>query len=173
MKKLLLLVTATMLAPLALAQVRMSTEAFPITPAADALPIVPLSQEPQSGDGESSRTLVPAAGEQAGDGLKQRVWKIQDGDIRLSDALKRWAADAGYQLQWEADRHVMISGNGSFYGDFENAVVDALKTPGILFSAYPLEVCFYPNSPPLARVTRQGEQAQYCDPISDASTAAK
>jgi hypothetical protein len=171
MKKVLLFIVTSMLAPMALAQVRMSTEAFPITPAADALPIVPLVQDPRPGEGHRSQMPAPA-GDRASDS-KHRVWKIQDGDIRLSDALKRWAADAGYQLRWEAERHVMISGNGSFHGDFESAVVDALKTPGILFSEYPLEVCFYPNSPPLARVTRQGEQAQYCDPMSDASTAAK
>ena len=34
---------------------------------------------------------------------------------------------------------------------------------GIRQSDYPLEACIYANTPPLVRITRQGEQARECD----------
>jgi hypothetical protein len=37
-----------------------------------------------------------------------------------------------------------------------------LSSPGIRMSDFPLEACIYANTPPLVRITRQGEQTREC-----------
>ena len=48
-------------------------------------------------------------------------------------------------------------------GTFETALKTLLNSAGIRQSDYPLEACIYANTPPLVRITRQGEQARECD----------
>jgi hypothetical protein len=91
-----------------------------------------------------------------------RNWEVAATDVRLANTFERWAKIAGYNVSWDADRHVLISVTTSFTGTFEEAVMQALSTPGIRYSAYPLEACRYENKPPLIRITRQGEQAKEC-----------
>lgn len=90
------------------------------------------------------------------------TWEIQLKDITLSKTFSRWAATAGYRVRWDAAKQVEIGGPDTFEMPFEEAVQAVLSTPGIAESEYPLEVCFYPNVPPLARVTRKGEQEKEC-----------
>jgi hypothetical protein len=67
------------------------------------------------------------------------------------------------RIRWDADRHLLIGAPMTFRGaDAFDAISQALATPGIANSEYPLEVCQYPNTPPLLRITRQGEQARDC-----------
>lgn len=90
------------------------------------------------------------------------VWEIQLKDITLSKTFSRWAATAGYRVRWDAAKQVEIGGPDTYEMPFEEAIQAVLSTPGIAESEYPLEVCFYPNVPPLARVTRKGEQEKEC-----------
>lgn len=89
-------------------------------------------------------------------------WTIDSTDVRLVDAFSRWAKKAGVQLRWDAERHVEIGAIDIYEGDIEQAMIAALSSPSIANSDFPLEVCFYPNRPTLARVTRRGEQWRNC-----------
>lgn len=91
-----------------------------------------------------------------------KTWALKLEDVRVDKAMKRWAKDAGYSFRWDAERYVLIAAPTEFEGDFVEAVRQALETPGIAFSEYPLEACIYQNTPPLLRVTRLGDQAQEC-----------
>jgi hypothetical protein len=124
--------------------VRTSSDAFPISPAQPApMPsplVLPVMVAP---------AIAPA-------------WEVQIADVNLSNTFQRWAALAGYRVKWDANRNVLIDAPGRIEGSFEEAVERVLASPGIRQSEYPLEVCFYPNTPPLARVTRRGEQLKEC-----------
>lgn len=100
---------------------------------------------------------APAEGQAA-----KRTWTLKLEDVRIDKAMKRWAKEAGYSFRWDADRYVLIAAPTEFQGDFVDAVKQALETPGIAYSEYPLEACIYQNIPPLLRVTRLGDQAQEC-----------
>ena len=103
--------------------------------------------------------MRPGAG--AAQGYQQQ-WSIEPTDVRLVDAFSRWAKTAGIQLRWDAARHVELGATDVYDGDIQAAMVAALQSPSILNSDFPLEVCFYPNRPALARVTRRGEQQRDC-----------
>ncbi len=60
-------------------------------------------------------------------------------------------------MVWDARQHVYISAGDSFEGSLQDALKRALSSPSIKHT-YPLEVCFYPNNPPVIRVTEEGEQ---------------
>jgi hypothetical protein len=90
------------------------------------------------------------------------VWEVRQSDINLANAFTRWGAAAGYKVRWDARKHAMIEGNDTISGSFENALAYVLSGPAIAESNYPLEVCFYPNTPPLARITRKGDQDKEC-----------
>lgn len=92
----------------------------------------------------------------------QKTWRVLNEDIRLATTFDRWAREAGYRLIWDARKHVLLSAGDSFVGTFEGALDRALSSPAILKSEYPLEACFYPNNPPIVRITRLGEQTEQC-----------
>lgn len=89
-------------------------------------------------------------------------WEVAVADVSLLNTFRRWAVTAGYRIKWDALRHVLVEAPGVVTGTFEEAIEQVLSSPGIRNSEYPLEVCFYPNSPPLARITRRGEQVKDC-----------
>lgn len=91
-----------------------------------------------------------------------RVWEIRLQDVNLATTFGRWAAENGWRVRWDARKHVLVEAPDRITGSFEDAVTAVLEGPGIAGSAYPLEVCFYPNQPPLARITRKGEQDKEC-----------
>lgn len=91
-----------------------------------------------------------------------RTWNVETKDVTLAATFQRWASAAGWRVRWDAAKHVMVEAPDSFTGSFEDAVESQLGSPGIAFSTYPLEVCFYPNNPPLARITRKGDQLKEC-----------
>lgn len=90
------------------------------------------------------------------------TWDIKLQDINLANTFQRWASAAGWRVRWDARKHVMIEAPDQIGGTFEDAVRTVLEAPGIAASAYPLEVCFYPNTPPLARITLKGDQDKEC-----------
>jgi hypothetical protein len=89
-------------------------------------------------------------------------WEVRTQDITLSHTLERWAAQAGYRLKWDASRNFLIGAPDAYEGGFEDALQAVLGSAGIRGSDYPLEACIYANTPPLVRITRQGEQAREC-----------
>ena len=91
-----------------------------------------------------------------------KVWEVRQADINLANAFTRWAKEAGYRVRWDARKNSMIEGPDQIAGSFEDAITYVLSGPSISESTYPLEVCFYPNTPPLARITRKGEQDKEC-----------
>lgn len=93
-------------------------------------------------------------------------WDVRIADVTLAKTLARWAQEAGYRLQWDAARNYLISAPSTFIGAFEDAVAQALGTPGVRSGDYPLEACLYANTPPLIRVTRQGDQVRECVAVS-------
>lgn len=90
------------------------------------------------------------------------VWDIRLQDLNLANTFQRWSVAAGWRVRWDARKNVMIEAPDQLHGSFEDAIRQVLESPGIAYSAYPLEVCFYPNTPPLARVTLKGEQDKEC-----------
>lgn len=89
-------------------------------------------------------------------------WGVQVADVTLANTLARWGAQAGYRVRWDAARHVLIDAPDVFSGTFEEAVAAVLGSAGIRGSSYPLAVCFHPNTPPLARITRQDPSSGDC-----------
>ncbi len=90
-------------------------------------------------------------------------WSVLVQDITLARTLERWGAQAGYRVKWDAQRNFLIGAPDSVEGTFETALKTILGSAGIRQSDYPLEACIYANTPPLVRITRQGEQARECD----------
>lgn len=90
------------------------------------------------------------------------TWEVLASDVRLANTFERWANTVGYKIQWDAEKHFLISATPTFKGTIEDAITQALSTPTILFSSYPLEACKYEQTPPLIRITRQGEQSKEC-----------
>jgi hypothetical protein len=99
----------------------------------------------------------------ANEGEPMTRWSVLTQDITLARTLERWAAQAGYRLKWDAQRNFLIGAPDSYDGSFESALRAVLGSAGIRQSDYPLEACVYANTPPLVRVTRQGEQVRECD----------
>lgn len=90
------------------------------------------------------------------------TWQIDLKDIYLANTFQRWASGANWRVRWDAKKNVLIEAPDQIAGSFEDAVRIVLEAPGIANSAHPLEVCFYPNTPPLARITLKGEQDKDC-----------
>ena len=90
-------------------------------------------------------------------------WAVLVQDITLARTLERWGAQAGYRVKWDAQRNFLIGAPDSVEGSFETALKAVLDSAGIRQSDYPLEACIYANTPPLVRITRQGEQARECE----------
>ena len=89
-------------------------------------------------------------------------WELRLQDVTLAAAFTRWAQAAGWRVLWDVDKHLLIDSPDVYMGSFEQVVSAVLSSPGLVYSQYPLEVCFYPNTPPLARITRRGEQKLDC-----------
>ncbi len=109
----------------------------------------------------SSLPVAPYAG-----GASTRTdthWSVLVQDITLARTLERWGAQAGYRLKWDAQRNFLIGAPDTIEGTFETALKTVLNSAGIRQSDYPLEACIYANTPPLVRITRQGEQARECE----------
>jgi Toxin co-regulated pilus biosynthesis protein Q len=128
----------------ALACAGASAHAGEFAQAASTLPVAPYA---------SSATVRPDTGR----------WRVLVQDITLARTLERWGAQAGYRLKWDAQRNFLIGAPDVIDGSFETALKTVLNSAGIRQSDYPLEACIYANTPPLVRITRQGEQARECE----------
>ena len=112
--------------------------------------------------GEAALPVAPYAGSAGADPAVAH-WRVLTQDITLARTLERWGAQAGYRVKWDAQRNFLIGAPDSVEGTFETALKAILNSAGIRRSDYPLEACIYANTPPLVRITRQGEQARECD----------
>ena len=112
--------------------------------------------------GEAALPVAPYASAAATDPATTH-WSVLVQDITLATTLERWGAQAGYRVKWDAQRNFLIGAPDSVDGSFETALKTILNSAGIRQSDYPLEACIYANTPPLVRITRQGEQARECD----------
>ena len=92
----------------------------------------------------------------------QEHYTVELRDISLANVVTRWAGQSGWRVRWDADVNFLIDAPNVYTGSFEFALESLLSTPGVAHSAYPLEVCFYSNNPPLARITRRGDQNKEC-----------
>lgn len=120
-------------------------------PAKGASPVVTAEPTPRQVVAVSTETNAPV-----------QKWEILLKDINLANTMQRWADDAGWRVRWDARKNFMVEAPDMIQGTFEDAIRTVLESPGIAGGAYPLEVCFYPNTPPLARITRKGEQEKEC-----------
>ena len=111
---------------------------------------------------EPALPVAPYGSQASGDAASGR-WSVLVQDITLARTLERWGAQAGYRVKWDAQRNFLIGAPDSIEGSFETALKALLNSAGIRQSDYPLEACIYANTPPLVRITRQGEQARECD----------
>jgi hypothetical protein len=112
--------------------------------------------------GDTALPVVPYAGG-GGAGAAIARWSVLVQDITLARTLERWGVQAGVRVKWDAQRNFLIGAPDSVEGTFEMALKAILSSAGIRQSDYPLEACIYANTPPLVRITRQGEQARECD----------
>ena len=117
---------------------------------------------PWHAEGANALPVAPYAGAITGDSSVAH-WSVLVQDITLARTLERWGAQAGYRVKWDAQRNFLIGAPDSLEGTFEAALKAVLSSAGIRQSDYPLEACIYANTPPLVRITRQGEQARECD----------
>lgn len=112
--------------------------------------------EKQPAETTAQSTYVPTA-------KPTQVWSMEAKDVNYFGVFTRWAEKAGYQVRWDAGKHFFVEAVSTFNGSFEDVVTEVLNNPAVAHSKYPLEVCFYPNTPPLARITRKGEQEKECN----------
>ncbi len=112
--------------------------------------------------GGNALPVAPYAGAVTGDPSVAH-WSVLVQDITLARTLERWGVQAGYRVKWDAQRNFLIGAPDAVEGTFETALKAILSSAGIRQSDYPLEACIYANTPPLVRITRQGEQARECD----------
>jgi hypothetical protein len=118
--------------------------------------------QPWHATGEAALPVAPYAG--PGSAVPSSAhWRVLTQDITLARTLERWGAQAGYRVKWDAQRNFLIGAPDSMEGTFETALEAVLSSAGIRQSDYPLEACIYANTPPLVRITRQGEQARECE----------
>lgn len=115
--------------------------------------------------GEAALPVAPYAGNATAAAVDPATahWSVLTQDITLARTLERWGAQAGYRVKWDAQRNFLIGAPDTIEGTFETALKSVLDSAGIRQSDYPLEACIYANTPPLVRITRQGEQARECD----------
>lgn len=114
------------------------------------LPVAPFAA---SSSDVALAVVAPAAAER---------WEVMASDVTLARTFERWSLAAGHKLKWDAARNFLIGAPDVYVGTFEGAIEHVLRSPGIRYSDYPLEACVYANSPPLVRITRQGEQSREC-----------
>jgi len=130
--------------------------------AVQSAPTVQTVDEPWQASGATSLPVVPFSQAGTADPAMGH-WSVLVQDITLARTLERWGAQAGYRVKWDARRNFLIGAPDSVHGTFEAALKTVLNSAGIRQSDYPLEACIYANTPPLVRITRQGEQARECD----------
>jgi len=81
-----------------------------------------------------AQSMPPA---QAPAASTQEPWQVNLTDQTMSILLRRWAAQAGWQLVWEAERDFLIDSNFSLQGDFLTVLESVMRS--VQRSDYPLQ----------------------------------
>jgi predicted transcriptional regulator len=68
------------------------------------------------------------------------LWAISLQDKTLYRVMRRWAAQAQYQLVWQIDRDFPIESEVVFEGSFRKAVAEVMS--GVSMTDYPLQAVF-------------------------------
>lgn len=123
----------------------------PYRSVASGLPVVPFGVGTGARRGDDGAIIVPPL-----------HWEVRVQDVTLERTLQRWAAQAGYRIEWDAWRKIMIVAPGSYEGTFEAALQTVVASAGRREGDDPLEACIYADTPPLVRITLRGEQVRGC-----------
>lgn len=106
--------------------------------------------------------LPSAAGRQSDANAKEdakanvaQLWAISLQDKTLYRVMRRWAAQAQYQLVWQVDRDFSIESEVVFEGGFRNAVGQVMS--GVAMTDFPLQAIFNTDTRVL-RVVRYMEE---------------
>lgn len=86
-------------------------------------------------------------------------WQVRTSDVTLRQSLMRWARDAGWQVSWEIPYDYPVQLEGSFTGNFEDAVDQFMGS--LRYSDYPALACMY-EANHVVRVLHYGDKKQ-CD----------
>jgi hypothetical protein len=123
----------------------------PYRSVANGLPIVPFGVGTGARVRADGAALVPPL-----------HWDVQAQDRTLAAALRRWAGQAGYRVDWDVPGDVPVDGFGSFEGTFEAVLESVLQSPQVHEHGGPLDACIYAGAPPVVRITRRGVQDRAC-----------
>lgn len=106
---------------------------------------------------EWSRSARPPVGRAARSGVVEatvqesstaanaaQLWAISLQDKTLYRVMRRWAAQAQYQLVWQVDRDFPIESEVVFEGSFRKAVAEVMS--GVSMTDYPLQAIFNPDT---------------------------
>jgi hypothetical protein len=130
------------------------------------LPVTPFSRPAVKVPAAAAVAVAVAPAEPVVSAALPGQWEVKASDITLLRTIERWAATAGYKLKWDAGKNFLIGAPDVYIGSFEMALQSVLSSSGIRLSDYPLEACIYANTPPLVRITRQGEQVRECSAVA-------
>ena len=93
----------------------------------------------------SVRPLVEEPGGAAdSQGPTAQLWVVSLQDKTLYRVMRRWAAQAQYQLVWQVDRDFPIESEVVFEGGFRSAVGEVMS--GVSMTDFPLQAIFNPNT---------------------------
>jgi hypothetical protein len=94
--------------------------------------IRPLTQDPSMGGAPDAN------------GNTAQLWAVSLQDKTLYRVMRRWAAQAQYQLVWQIDRDFPIESEVVFEGSFRSAVAEVMS--GVSMTDYPLQAIFNSNT---------------------------
>lgn len=117
------------------------------------------SQRPVLGRGSAQPSLSQGAAgpQEVGGAAELRLWVISLQDKTLYRVMRRWAAQAQYQLAWQVDRDFPIESEVVFEGGFRDAVGQLMS--GVSMTDFPLQAIFNPDTRVL-RVVRFLEERE-------------
>jgi Toxin co-regulated pilus biosynthesis protein Q len=115
-----------------------------------------------SAHAQSSKSLLGSPLPATSGSTDTQQWEVRADDQRLAKTFERWARQAGVIIKWDAPKHVLLGASTVYTGSLEKAIFDTLASPGVFFGEERLEACIYPNTPPLIRITKFGEQLREC-----------
>ena len=120
------------------------------------------SARPALGRG-AIRPLVQEPGEASADTRSNaaQLWAVSLQDKTLYRVMRRWAAQAQYQLVWQVDRDFPIESEVVFEGSFRTAVAEVMS--GVSMTDYPLQAYINPNTR-VIRVVRYLEEREASSP---------
>lgn len=119
---------------------------LPVAPAATAAVTVPI--QPVTQGVPTQKTAQ-----------KQMKFRFEQTDLSFKQALFRWGKQAGYQIEYEAEKDFPGRISSDIADDFETAL--KLATAAYRKSDYPLKACAYENR--VVRIVRYQASGKECN----------